>query len=48
MSTRTGKKKEYARVIPEDINKKIELIEIQQKKEKAEQLECKRRGRRKK
>ena len=47
MSTRTGKKKEYAKVITEDIKKKIELTEIQQKKkkkkkrkEKAEQLEC--------
>ena len=36
------KKREFAKIIAEDIKKKIELIEIQQKKkkEKAEQLEC--------
>ena len=32
-------KRKYAKVIAEDIKKKIELIEIQQKKEMAEQLE---------
>ena len=34
MSTRIGKKREFAKVIAEYIKKKIELIEIQQKKRK--------------
>ena len=37
-----AKKREFAKMIAEDINKKIKLIEIQQRKEKAEQLECQR------